>query len=272
MMLNLFNSLKVKVLPFILISLVAFCFMDCKSEVSMEKQQKAFHVDAQGNLLNKKGNVVKKAGEFKLEGGYYVDGNGERIKRDIDKAKEKINEKMGQTKEKLSEKMGETKEKLSETKEKLGEKMGETKEKLGAAVGSTKEAVSDLTAKSTESVKANFNKLFNTKAVGTTYALSEIGFDKESHRITKMSKEEVVGLAEALKEHPESRIQVQVHTSDGQSKKECREISKLRADVVKNMLVTLGVGADQISSKGLGLTVEDAAKAVANTVEVVVEK
>jgi len=60
MMLNLFKSLRVKILPFILISLVAFCFMDCKTEVSMEKQQKAFHVDAQGNLLNKKGNVVKR--------------------------------------------------------------------------------------------------------------------------------------------------------------------------------------------------------------------
>lgn len=253
MMLNFFGSLKVKILPYILISCVAFFFMDCKSEVSMEKQQKAFHVDANGNLLNKKGKLVKKAGEFKLEGGYYVDGNGDRIKRDIDKTKEKIKEKVGQTKEKLNETMGETKEKLS------------------TAVGNTKEVVGNVTAKTTESVKANFNKLFNTKAVGTTYPLPEIEFDTKSHRITKMSKAEVEGLAAALKEHPASRIQVQVHTSDGETKKECREISKLRADVVKNMLVTLGVKADQISSKGLGLTVEDAAKAVANTVEVVVE-
>lgn len=282
MILNFFNSLKVKVLPFILISLVAFCFMDCKSEVSMEKQQKAFHVDAEGNLLNKKGNVVKKAGEFKLEGGYYVDSNGERIKRNIDKTKEKINAKMDATKEKLSEakdkmgeKMGEAKEKMGEkmgaAKEKMGEKMGETKEKLGAAVGNTKEAVSDMTAKTAESVKANFNKLFNTKAVGTTYALSKIEFKGKTHRITKMSMEEVEGLAAALKEHPESRIQVQVHTSDGETKKECREISKLRAEVIKDMMVTLGVNEDQISSKGLGLTVEDAAKAVANTAEIVVE-
>ena len=121
-------------------------------------------------------------------------------------------------------------------------------------------------------IKSNFNKLFNTKAVGTTYALSGIGFDKASHKITKMSKEEVEGLAAALKEHPASRIQVQVHTADGGNKKACKELSGLRADVVKNMLVTLGVNADQISAKGLGLTTADAAKAVANVVEVVVEK
>jgi len=68
-MLNFFSTLKVKIVPYILIALVAFCFMDCKSEVSMEKQQKAFHVDAEGNLLNKKGNLVKKGVEFRLKGG-----------------------------------------------------------------------------------------------------------------------------------------------------------------------------------------------------------
>jgi len=114
--------------------------------------------------------------------------------------------------------------------------------------------------------------MFNTKAVGTAYALTDIAFDKKSHRITAMSKEEVEGMAAALKEHPESRIQVQVHTADGKNAAECKKISGLRADVVKNMLVTLGVNADQISAKGLGLTTSDAAKAVANAVEVVVEK
>ncbi len=253
-MTNYFNSFKSNVLFLMLISLVAFTFMDCKSEVSMEKQQKAFHVDAEGNLLNKKGKLVKKAGEFKLEGGYYVDNNGERLKRDIDKTKEKINAT------------------VDKTKEKLGAAVGESKEKLNDAVGSTKEAVSNVASKTTESVKANFNKLFNTKAVGTVYTLPGIEFKKESHMMTKMSKEEVEGLAAALKEHPESRIQVQVHTADGGSKKANKERSKLRAEVIKDMLVTLGVNADQISAKGLGLTNEDAAKAVANTVEVVVEK
>lgn len=234
---------------------LVFLLTDCKSEVDMKKQQKAFYVDANGDLLNKKGVLVKKAGDFKLEGGYYVDGSGERIKRDIDKAKEKINEKVG------------------EAKEKLGSAAANTKEKLGSAVDNTKSAVSAAAANlSKDKVKANFNKLFNTKAVGTVYALSEIAFDKKSHRITKMSKEEVEGLAAALKDHPASRIQVQVHTADGKNKSQCKEIAGLRAEVVKKMLITLGVKEGQISSKGLGLTTEDAAKAVANTVEVVVEK
>jgi len=79
-------------------------------------------------------------------------------------------------------------------------------------------------------------------------------------------------LAASLKEHPESRIQVQVHTADGKNKTESKTISKVRADIVMNMLVTLGVNKDQISAKGMGLSNTDAEKAVANTVEVIVEK
>ena len=166
----------------------------------MKKQQKAFHVDAKGDLLDKKGNVVKKAGEFKLEGGYYVDENGDIIKRKIDKTKEKIN----------------------------------------AAVDKTKEAVGNAASKTAEGAKGTFKKLFNTKAVGTAHTLSEITFDEKSHRITNMSKTEVEGLAAALKEHPNARIQVQVHTADGKTRAESKQISKLRAEVVKSMLVALG--------------------------------
>ncbi len=224
------------------ILLIAFCFANCKSDVDMKKQQKAFYVDANGNLLNKKDEIVKKAGEFKLEGGYYVDNNGDYIKRDIDKAKEKLNE-----------------------------TVGDTKKKVGKAVDKTKAVVTKAANRTTESVKANFKELFNTRAVGTVYPLDEITFNPKSHRITNMSKADVEGLAAALKEHPKARIQVQVHTADGKTNAENKKISGLRANVVKDMLVTLGVNADQISSKGLGLTSADAAKAVANKVEVIVE-
>ena len=247
------NLIK-RTFPFIAILLVAFCFTDCSSEVDSKKQQAAFHVDADGNLRNKKDQIVKNKGEFKLEGGYYVDNAGNTIKRNIDKTKDKINNKVG------------------ETKDKLGEAASNTKEAMSNAADKTKAAVTNAAEKTTESVKANFKELFNTKAVGTTYELSEITFNKESHRITNMSKADVEGLAAALKEHPESRIQVQVHTADGKNNAENKKISALRADVVKNMLTALGVNKDQISSKGLGLTSADAAKAVANKVEVVVEQ
>ncbi len=226
------KSLMIKSLFFIIIGLSFFYNTGCKSDVSSKKQQKAFYVDPNGNLLNNQGEIVKKEGEFKLEDGYYVDNNGEKIKRNIDIAKEKINE----------------------------------------TVDNTKEAVSDAANQTAENVKDTFNKMFNTKAVGTAYPLSGITFDPSSHRITNMSMDAVKGLAAALKEHPESRIQVQVHTADGKTKIDCKELSKLRAEVVKDMMVTLGVNADQISAKGLGLTAEDAEKAVANTVEVVVEQ
>lgn len=240
---NLINTFK-RVFTLLALASMALVVVNCKSEVSSKQQQKAFHVNADGDLLNNKNEVVKKAGDFKLEGGYYVDSSGEPIKRNIDKAKEKINEKVGEAKDKLSSAADNTKGKIS------------------AAAASL----------SADNVKAKFNKMFNTKAVGTAYALTDIAFDKKSHRITAMSKEEVEGMAAALKEHPESRIQVQVYTADGKNNVECKKISALRADVVKNMLVTLGVNADQISAKGLGLTSSDAAKAVANAVEVVVEK
>ena len=251
---NLLNTFK-RCFTFLALVSMALIVVNCKSEVSSKQQQKAFHVDAAGNLLNKKNEIVKKAGDFKLEGGFFVDSSGEPIKRGIDKAKEKLNAKMGDAKDKLSNAADNTKDKLSAAADK-------TKDKLSAAAAGL----------SAVNVKSKFNKMFNTKAVGTAYALTDIAFDKESHRITAMSKEEVEGMAAALKEHPESRIQVQVHTADGKNKTECKKISSLRADVVKNMLVTLGVNANQISAKGLGLTTSDAAKAVANVVEVVVEK
>lgn len=196
-----------------------------------QKQQNAFYVDASGNLLDKQGDLVAEEGQFKLEKGFYVDNEGNQIKRKIEQTKEKIN----------------------------------------TAIDNTKEKVSDAAISSVDNAKTMFKNMFNTKAEGETYTLTNIEFDKESHRITNMSKEEVEGLAAALKDLPASRIQVQVHTADGKNKKECKEVSALRAKVVKDMLVTLGVSEEQVSAKGMGLTAEDAEKAVANKVEIVVE-
>lgn len=226
----------------LLLSVCLFAVSSCNND-DMKKQQSAFYVDGEGNLLDKKGELVKSAGEFKLVEGFYVDNEGNRIKR-----------------------------KIEETKEKINTAIDNTKEKVSTAIDNTAEKVGDAASMTVEGAKTSFKKMFNTKAVGETYTLTDIAFDKESHRITAMSKEEVEGLAAALKDLPASRIQVQVHTADGKNNSECKEISALRAEVVKDMLVTLGVSEKQVSAKGMGLSAEDATKAVANKVEIVVEE
>ena len=57
-----------------------------------------------------------------------------------------------------------------------------------------------------------------------------------------------MGLAEALKSTPDAKIKVQVSSADGGNKK----VTKMRAQVVHDMLVTLGVADKQISAEGLG--------------------
>ena len=272
---------------------------NCSGDVDRSKYASSYTVDATGNLVDSNGKIIKTAGEFKVVDGFYVDDQGVKIQRTLDAARDKMNNAADKTKEALQntgDKIGDAaanaKDKLGDAtanaKDKLGDVTANAKEafdgaadktkgalsnagdKIGDAANKTKDVVTNAAGVTKEAATDQFNKLFNTKAVGTTYALSDIAFDPESHRITNMSKAEVEGLATALKSHPESRIQVQVHTADGANNIENKSISTLRAKVVKEMLVTLGVNAKQISFKGL--SAKDEAKASANAVEVVVEQ
>lgn len=90
------------------------------------------------------------------------------------------------------------------------------------------------------------------EGVNATYQLTNIVFNPENHKITSFSKEEVEGLAAALKAEPNSKIIVQAFTNDGKSDKENKSLSKTRAEVVEQMLTTLGVNSRQISSEGMG--------------------
>lgn len=136
--------------------------------------------------------------------------------------------------------------------------------KIGKAIGGA-------ATKTADAFKDVFTGIFKSKEkVGSTYSLARIVFDDESHKITNFSKNEVEGLANALKSLPGSKIQVQVHSNDGDSDKQNKEFTKLRAEVVRDMLVTLGVDKKQISFKGMGK--EDAAKASGEKVEIMVEQ
>ncbi len=108
------------------------------------------------------------------------------------------------------------------------------------------------------------------KKAGTSgsYGLSNIEFNKENHKISNFSKNEVMGLAEALKANATGKIEVHVYTADGDGDKANNKLSETRAKVIRDMLVTLGVSKGQIKAVGKGSS--DAAKAKIGKVDIVV--
>jgi len=119
-------------------------------------------------------------------------------------------------------------------------------------------------------MKMMFGNMIVKKAgASSSYGLSDIEFKKEGHRIAKYSKAEVEGLAAALKSNATGKIEVHVFTADGKDDKENEKFSDKRANVIRDMLVTLGVNKDQISAVGKGSS--DAAKAAAGKVDVVIK-
>jgi len=136
--------------------------------------------------------------------------------------------------------------------------------KLGKALGAVKDAVVGAANATASAFTGLFSKMLKKEeGAKKTYLLTNISFDKESHKITNFSKGEVEGLASALKEYPDSKIEVQNYTTEGE------KVSFMRAMVVKHMLVTLGVPENQIKSKGMGDS--DKVKASGNKVEIVIK-
>lgn len=160
-------------------------------------------------------------------------------------------------------KKGEFQEKDGYYYDKNGNKLGRIWSKIIKAIG-------DGAKKTVDGMKNLFTGMFR-KAPGAkkTYTLSQIEFNKENHRITNFSKAEVEGLAAALKANKDSKIDVNVYTNDGKDNGENKKLSKVRAEVVKNMLVTLGVDKGQISFNGKGSS--DDAKASSDKVEITVK-
>lgn len=209
-----------------------------------------YSVNAQGNLVDGSGKVVASKGEFSTKDGEYLDKDGKKI---------------GVIK-KIGKAIGDAAGKVGDAAGKVGGAVGDAAGKAGAAVGGAAGAVGGAVAgaagKTADAFKSVFGGMFSKKeaSVGAMHEMSKITFDPSNHRITNFSKNEVEGLAQALKAYPGSKIQVQVHAAQS---------SKERAQVVHDMLVTLGVSDKQISFKGMGD--KDAAKAAAGKVEIMVE-
>ncbi|HHJ36085.1 MAG TPA: OmpA family protein, partial [Gammaproteobacteria bacterium] len=85
-------------------------------------------------------------------------------------------------------------------------------------------------------------------------SLEGVNFDNNSANITADSKIVLDKAAATLRELPEVRVEVQAHTDSVGSKKYNQKLSEKRAVSVREYLVTQGVAAGQLESKGYGET------------------
>ena len=166
-------------------------------------------VDASGNLVDvKTGNVVAKAGAWsKNASGQVVDASGKAISG------------------------------VSKFGEAIKNAMNKAGDKIGDAAKATGSAISGAASKA----KEKFAGAFKSKAT-TPIAFSNIDWD--GGKIKNFDKEEFVGLAEALKANPGTKITIE---SFGDKK----AVAGVRANWVKTMLQNLGVDAGQIKAKGM---------------------
>jgi len=192
----------------------------------------AYTIDADGNLLNSDGEIIMESGTYTTKDGKYYDMEGKELN----------------------------------LIQKVGKALGSGATAVGGAVGDAAEATADA-------FKDIFGSMFKKKKEGApvaNYTLGNITFNRENHKIENFSKNEVIGLANALKMNADSKIKVQVYTNDGADDDNNKKLSKTRAEVVRDMLVTLGVDKKQISYDGMGTG--DVSKAIRDKVEIVVEQ
>jgi outer membrane protein OmpA-like peptidoglycan-associated protein len=173
-----------------------------------------------GDLVDGSGNIISKAGEFEVKNGFFYDKDGNKLGRAWAKF---VNM--------------------------LKNAAGKVSDAAGAAAG----AVGDAAAKTKDAMTNLFSGMISkTEGASTSYALNNIEFNEEGNRITNFSKNEIEGLAAALKANPTGKVVVNGYTNDGGGDMKNKTLSKKRANVVHDMLVTLGVKASQISFKGMG--------------------
>ncbi len=96
--------------------------------------------------------------------------------------------------------------------------------------------------------------------VGQSTSMSMFTFNQTGTEIREFNQDEMNGLAQALKDNPNVKIQIQSHSNSDLS------ITHSRANSVKQKLFELGVSADQVNSIGKGR--ENKAKAAGNLISI----
>ncbi len=236
-----------------------------------------YSLDSKGNLIDAAGSLIATAGSFSISGGNLIDGAGKILARAGEFTGQLSNDTMKKELSfsldasgnligadgKIAFKKGEFTEKDGVFYDLKGNRIGNFLKKVG-------EAIEGAATKTKEAFQDMFSSMLNKEAKSENiYTFSRIDFKEDDHRISYFSKPELEGLAAALKAIPNGKMEVQVYTDSGKNDAENKSLSKLRAKVVHDMLVTLGVKDGQISFKGMGNS--DPAKAASGKVDIKVE-
>jgi len=176
------------------------------------KNAVSYTVNAAGDLVDNNGKLIAKKGEFKVDtDGSFLDKDGNRF---------------------------------GAMMKKVGGAIGDAANATGNAAKKVGGAVAGAAGKTVDAMSGMFGKMFSKESgAKTSYNLNDISWD-DGYKITNFSKEEIQGLAAALKVNKDAKIQVQVASGD-------KKVAGMRAKVIQDMLVTLGVAGNQISSKGM---------------------
>lgn len=236
-----------------------------------------YSLDSKGNLIDAAGSLIAKAGSFSIANGNLVDAAGkilarageftgtlsnDTMKKELSFSLDAAGNLIGSD-GKIAFKKGEFTEKDGVFYDLKGNRIGNFLKKVG-------EAIEGAATKTKEAFQDMFSGMLNKEAKAENiYTFSRIDFKEDDHRISYFSKPELEGLAAALKSIPNGKMQVQVYTDNGKNDAENKSLSKLRAKVVHDMLVTLGVKDGQISFKGMGNS--DPSKAATGKVDIMVE-
>lgn len=221
-----------------------------------------YTLDAAGNLVDKAGNVIKKAGTFTRDASGRIVDNVAELESNTYTVDTDGN--LIDNKGVIVFKSGDfSTDEEGYYVDKKGNRIGRVLKKIGKAVANAADKTADAFTNT-------FNNLFKKKeSTGTTYTLSAMQWKDNSHRISYYSKPEVEGLVAALKANPDAKIKVQAYTDDAGSKSKNKELSEMRAKVIRDIMVALGTSKDQISSKGM--SAKDEVKAAIDKIEIIVE-
>lgn len=89
-------------------------------------------------------------------------------------------------------------------------------------------------------------------AVGEKLVLKNIFYEKEAYALKTESKVELNKLVTFLKENPTMKIEIGGHTDDSGTAAFNKDLSQKRADEVKQYLISQGIDAGRLNTKGYG--------------------